>query len=70
MKIKDWLKGPGKDACLDAKKWLQTLPNDSSMNDAWKLCQNPSWLIWAAIRSDIPCDDKVWRQLDQLTHHT
>lgn len=33
------------------------------MNDAWKLCQNSDWMIWAAGRSNIAENDKVWRQL-------
>lgn len=33
------------------------------MNQAWTLCQNPAWLLWAAGRADIKENDKSWEKL-------
>lgn len=63
MNIIDWLDNQGKESCQEARIWLSTFPKNATMNDAWKLCQNSDWMIWAAGRSNIADDDKVWRQL-------
>lgn len=63
MKIEEWLSTKGKEACKEAQEWLSTFPKDATMNDAWKLCQNSEWMVWAAGRSPIGDERRIWRQI-------
>ena len=63
IKIKSWLKGEGRDACSEARKWMRSLGPDATMQDAWEKCHRVDWMIWAASdeRSKIGANDQRWR---------
>ena len=53
--VKEWLAGAGKEACRDARKWLLTLPEDATMDDAWRASESAAWSAQAGIlREFIP----------------
>ena len=60
--VKEWLAGAGKEACRDAREWLHTLPEDATMDDAWRLCHRSDWMFWAGLRSSVAKNDPRWRQ--------
>ena len=60
--VKEWLAGAGKEACRDAREWLHTLPEDATMDDAWRLCNRSDWMFWAGLRSSVAKNDPRWRQ--------
>ena len=62
LSVKEWLAGAGKEACRDARAWLRTLPEDATMDDAWRLCLRADWMFWAGLRSSVAENDPRWRQ--------
>ena len=60
--VKEWLAEAGKEACRDAREWLHTLPEDATMDDAWRLCNRSDWMFWAGLRSSVAENDPRWRQ--------
>ena len=60
--VKEWLAEAGKEACRDAREWLHTLPEDATMDDAWRLCHRSDWMFWAGLRSSVAENDPRWRQ--------
>ena len=60
--VKEWLAEAGKEACRDAREWLRTLPEDATMDDAWRLCHRSDWMFWAGLRSSVAKNDPRWRQ--------
>ena len=60
--VKEWLAGAGKRACGDAREWLRTLPEDATMDDAWRLCNRSDWMFWAGLQSSVAKNDPRWRQ--------
>ena len=63
INIESWLKGEGRDACSEARKWMRSLGPDATMQDAWEKCHRVDWMIWAASdeRSKIGVNDQRWR---------
>ena len=63
INIKSWLKGEGRDACSEARKWMRSLGPNATMQDAWEKCHRADWMIWAASdeRSKIGVNDQRWR---------
>ena len=61
--IIEWLNGPGKDACGEARAWLRTLPENSTMGYAWSICHRADWMFWAAgeDRSPLSIENPAWR---------
>ena len=62
LSVKEWLAGAGKEACHNARAWLRTLPEDATMDDAWRLCLRADWMFWAGLRSSVAENDPRWRQ--------
>ena len=60
--VKEWLAGAGREACRDARGWLRTLPEEATMDDAWRLCKRADWMFWAGLRSYVTENDPRWRQ--------
>jgi hypothetical protein len=57
-------------ACNEAKEWV----GDKTIEQAWKTCQNPHWMIWVLNKTDLDlidplCDivESVLNKLDKET---
>ncbi len=47
--------------CSKARKWLATLPPETTPEEAWKLCPVEGWRSW--VRASLPDNDPEWDDL-------
>ncbi len=58
MLIQDWL-ALHPDACEDAQEWLLSRGPDATMDEAWRLCSRPDWMLWAIFNGTTKPDHRA-----------
>jgi len=38
-------------ACPEAREWLRSLPEDTTLDQAWAICPDPTWMLWLLSKS-------------------
>ncbi len=51
MTAVDYIETCHPQACRLAKKWLRSLPEDTTLEQAWSTCDRPEWMLWLVAES-------------------
>ncbi len=52
------------DACSEGRDWVQ----EKTIEEAWKKCKNPRWMIWALSQTDLDLIDPICEMAERVLH--
>jgi len=52
------------DACSEAKKWV----GNKTIEEAWRTCKNPHWVLWVLVKADLDLIDPICDIAEGVLH--